>query len=95
MQASAAILTGAGWPLWLAQLSVAGWAVVDIALAGALLWRASARRAALGMVAVSLAYLGLGTVLTPALWADPLGPLLKILPGMVLALVAVPMLESR
>ncbi|MDQ2091892.1 SDR family oxidoreductase [Marimonas arenosa] len=95
LEASAAILTHVGWPLWTAQLSVAGWAVVDIALALGLLWRPMARRAALGMAAVSLVYLLLGSLLTPALWADPLGPLLKILPGLMLALVAVPMLDSR
>ena len=92
---AAAILADAGWPLWLSLLSVAAWACVDIALAALLLWRPTARRAALGMVAVSLAYLGLGTLFTPALWADPLGPLLKILPGAMLALAALPMLESR
>lgn len=92
---SAAILTQAGWPLWAGQFSVAGWAIVDIVLAVGLLWRPTARRAALGMVAVSLGYLALGTLLTSALWADPLGPLLKIVPGAMLALVAVPMLESR
>jgi CHASE2 domain-containing sensor protein len=95
LEAASGLLTVQGWPRWAAQLSVAGWAVVDLALAGALLWRPSAQRAALGMVLVSAAYLALGSVFTPALWADPLGPLLKILPGMMLALVAIPMLDSR
>ncbi|UYV36331.1 SDR family oxidoreductase [Rhodobacteraceae bacterium D3-12] len=93
--AAASLLTAQGWPTWAAQLSVAGWSVVDLALAAALLWRPTAQRAALGMVAVSLAYLALGTLFTPALWVDPLGPLLKILPGMMLALVAIPLLDSR
>lgn len=92
---AASLLTAQGWPAWAAQISVAIWALVDIALAAALLWRPTARRAALGMVAVSLAYLLLGTLFTPALWVDPLGPLLKILPGMMLALVAIPLLDSR
>ena len=95
LDASAGLLTAEGWPLWAAQLSVAGWAVVDIGLAAALLWRGTAQRAALGMVAVSFAYLVLGTFITPALWADPLGPLLKILPGMMLAALAVPLLDMR
>ncbi|MDU8928657.1 SDR family oxidoreductase [Alisedimentitalea sp. MJ-SS2] len=92
---AAGTLLEAGWPLWAAQLSVAAWALVDIGLAAALLWRPTAQKAALGMVLVSLVYLGLGTVITPWLWADPLGPLLKILPGMMLAVVALPLLESR
>lgn len=95
LDVAAAVLGDRGWPVWLAQLSVAGWALVDLALAAALLWRPSAARAALGMVAVSLAYLGLASILTPALWLDPLGPLLKILPGMVLAALAVPLLDER
>ncbi|MCF3593147.1 SDR family oxidoreductase [Rhodobacteraceae bacterium LMO-12] len=95
LDAAAALMTTRGWPLWLAQLSVAGWALVDFALAAALLWRPTAQRAALGMVAVSLAYLILGSIFTPALWLDPLGPLLKILPGMMLAALAVPMLDAR
>ena len=95
LDAAAAVMTARGWPLWLAQLSVAGWALVDLALAAALLWRPTAQRAALGMVAVSLAYLLLGSIFTPALWADPLGPLLKILPGMMLAALAVPLLDAR
>ena len=95
LDVAAALLTAEGWSLRAAQLSVAFWAAVDIALAAFLLWRPTAHRAVLGMVAVSLVYLVLGTILTPALWADPLGPLLKILPGMVLALLALPLLEGR
>lgn len=95
LDAASAILTGAGWPLWAAQLSVAGWATLDIVLALLLLWRPRAQVAALGMAAASLAYLLLGTAFTPGLWADPLGPLLKILPGGGLALLAVPLLDNR
>ncbi len=89
------MLALAGWPSWLAKASVALWSLVDLTLAAALLWRPTARHAALGMVAVSLAYLVLASLITPWLWADPLGPLVKILPGAMLALVALPMLESR
>lgn len=95
LDAAAEWLTDAGWPLWLSRASVVAWSLVDIALGAALLWRPWARRAVLGMVAVSLAYLGLATLILPGLWADPLGPLLKIVPGIMLALLALPMLESR
>ena len=48
------------------------------------------RWALVGSIALSLAYLALGTLLTPALWADPLGPFAKVVPviGLALALLA-------
>jgi hypothetical protein len=48
-----------------------------------------------GMIAVSLAYLGGGTLIEPALWLDPLGPLVKVLPSIMLTLAALAMLEER
>ena len=57
--------------------------------------RRSAQVALLGMVAVSAAYLLGGTLLRPDLWADPLGPFVKILPGAVLALAALAILDER
>jgi hypothetical protein len=41
------------------------------------------------------AYAIIGTVLLPRLWIDPIGPLLKIWPIMVLILVAVAIHEDR
>jgi hypothetical protein len=40
-------------------------------------------------------YLVAGTALTPALWADPLGPLLKIAPIMALSLAALAIADDR
>ncbi len=51
--------------------------------------------AALGMITLTLAYLAGGTVLTPNLWADPLGPLVKAIPAMCLAVVALALAEDR
>ncbi|TIX21682.1 DoxX-like family protein, partial [Mesorhizobium sp.] len=36
-----------------------------------------------------------GTILRPDLWAEPLGPLMKILPIMLLHLVALAILKER
>lgn len=69
--------------------------IVDIALGLALLWRPWARGAAWGMIAVTAAYVIAGSVLTPHLWADPLGPLVKPLPAALLALVCAALLEER
>ena len=45
--------------------------------------------------AVSILYLIVATVTSPVLWADPLGPLVKIAPAIVLNLVALAILEDR
>jgi uncharacterized protein YbjT (DUF2867 family) len=69
--------------------------IVDIALGVALLWRPWARRATWGMIVVTAVYVMASSILTPHLWADPLGPLLKALPGAMLALVCAALLEER
>ncbi|OWO96034.1 oxidoreductase [Rhizobium esperanzae] len=69
--------------------------IVDVALGATVLVRPLARRALLGMLAVSLAYLAGGTLLEPALWLDPLGPLVKVLPSILLTLTALATLDER
>lgn len=69
--------------------------LIDIALGAAVLVRPFARRALIGMLAVSLAYLAGGTVLEPALWLDPLGSLVKVLPSLLLTLAALAILDER
>lgn len=95
LEEAAAHLAAGGWYIGFAKLAVLFWAGVDIALAGLLLWRRTAKAACMGMVAVSLVYLASATLVTPWMWADPLGPLVKVLPAIMLALVARAMLESR
>ena len=89
------VLIQVGWPRGLALVSVLFWAVVDVGLGFALLRRAWARPACLGMIAVSVIYLISASVVTPALWLDPLGPLVKILPAILAALALHMMLERR
>lgn len=69
--------------------------LVDVALGAAVLVRPLAKRALLGMLAVSLAYLTGGTLLESALWLDPLGPLVKVLPSILLTLTALATLDER
>lgn len=92
---AAAVLTSVGWAGMVANASVLFWSVVDIALGLALLWRPWAGRACLAMVAVAAFYLCAASFTVPSLWADPLGPLLKVLPGLVLPLFVRATLESR
>ena len=44
---------------------------------------------------ISIAYAVIGTILVPRLWTDPLGPMLKIWPIMVLNMVALAIREDR
>ncbi|WP_050603146.1 SDR family oxidoreductase [Ruegeria sp. 6PALISEP08] len=89
------VLTGAGWSAPMAMTSVVFWSLVDIALGLAVLWRPWAARACLAQFGVALFYLMAASITAPDLWSDPLGPLVKILPAMILSLVALPMLASR
>ena len=82
-------------PGTLATALTAGTALLDMAIGAAVLWRRFAGRALVAMVLLTLAYLAAGSLLQPALWLDPLGPLVKPIPAMLLALVALATLEER
>lgn len=92
---AASVLEAAGWSEPLSIGSVVFWAFVDIAIGVAFAFRRYAPGACWAAVAVSVFYLGASTFVVPALWIDPLGPLVKIVPGILLALVARIALESR
>jgi uncharacterized protein YbjT (DUF2867 family) len=93
--AAEVILTTRGTDEVLAYHLVRWGALADIVLGLLILWRPRVREAALGMVALSLAYLAGSLVTAPDLWVDPLGPMLKVLPGLVLALWVWLFLEER
>ena len=84
--------TGAGA---LAAPAVIAGALADIAIGALILVRRTSRSALLAALAVSVLYLVAGTLLMPGLWVDPLGPLVKILPILVLNLIALALLEDR
>jgi len=69
--------------------------MADLLLGVTVLFRRWTKTACLGMIAVSAGYLAAGTLLTPHLWADPLGVFVKVLPSMVLALLVTLVLEDR
>ncbi len=89
------VLIRSGWSAGWAGTSVVLWSLVDIALGMALLWRPWAARVCLAQAAVAAFYLIAATLFVPALWLDPLGPLLKVIPALLLSVTAIPMLESR
>ncbi|GAA4116477.1 SDR family oxidoreductase [Aminobacter aganoensis] len=92
---SAAHLVSAGATPTLAAIATVGTSLADIALGMGVAIRRHARAALIGMVTVSLGYLAAATVLAPSLWADPLGPLVKVLPSIALTLAALAILEER
>ena len=69
--------------------------LIDIALGLAVLYRPRTRLALCGMILVTMAYLAGAIIMEPALWLDPLGPMVKTLPSLVLTFVALAILDER
>ena len=84
--------SGAG-PLSSALVLAGG--IADIAIGIGIALRRTSRLALWAAFAVSIFYLLVATVTLPLLWADPLGPLVKIAPILALNLVALAILEDR
>ena len=93
--AAASTLEGGLLPAWAITGVVVGGAAADIALGVAILWRPWCSRAALGMALLSAVYLGGSVIAAPELWVDPLGPMLKVLPSIMLALIVWLGVEDR
>ncbi len=94
LEAGAAVLDGT-LPAGPARAAVVIGASVDVAIGAAVLIHRFVRPACLAAILVSLGYLAAATVLTPHLWSDPLGPLVKILPAMALAFAVAAMADER
>ena len=92
---AAVVLENVGWSHGLAITSVIFWAFIDITIAGFFIVRKYAPLACWMAICVSIFYLIASTFTVPNLWLDPLGPLIKIIPSILLALVARVTLETR
>ena len=79
----------------LAAPAVVAGALADMAVGALIAWRPTSRLGLCGAITVSLFYAVAGTLLRPDLWSEPLGPLMKILPILVLHFVALAILEER
>lgn len=79
----------------LAALSVIAGALADIVIGLAILWRPTCRYGLWAAFIISFVYVVIGTMLVPRLWADPLGPMLKIWPVLMLNLVALAIRDDR
>jgi hypothetical protein len=78
-----------------AALIVIAGAIADIIIGLAIFWRSLSGYALRAALIISLAYAVIATALVPQLWVDPLGPMLKIGPVVMLNLVAMAIREDR
>lgn len=74
---------------------VIGGACLDIAVGLAMLVRPWTRKACLAAIGLSAAYMVASLFTAPALWLDPMGPLLKIIPIMIGAGLLAAIAEER
>jgi uncharacterized protein YbjT (DUF2867 family) len=78
-----------------ATLTVIAGALSDLAIGLAIAYRPTSRYGLYAAIVISFTYAIIGTILVPRLWADPLGPMLKIWPIIVLHFVALAVLDDR
>ena len=92
--AAFAVVHGA-LPEPLAHVFIRSGSIIDILIGVMMLFRPTTRFACLASMFVALAYLAGGTVFTPELWSDPLGPLVKVIPAIGLALIVTALMQER
>jgi uncharacterized protein YbjT (DUF2867 family) len=78
-----------------AELTVIAGSLADFAVAALLLFRRTTRLGLIVGLLLTIGYVVSGTLLRPDLWADPLGPMMKVWPIMALNLVLLAILEER
>jgi uncharacterized protein YbjT (DUF2867 family) len=93
--AGLALLLQAGIPAAAAPPLAAAGAGADILIGLGIALRATCKPALRAGLALCAVYLAAGTALAPALWTDPLGPYLKVLPAMALILAALAIADDR
>ena len=78
-----------------ARWSVLAGSLADILVGIGLCFRRTFVPACQAAIAVCAFYLLAGSVFTPSLWADPLGPFVKVLPAVALSIALIAMAEER
>lgn len=84
-----------GFPFALAQGVTIGSSLLDISVGIAIAFRPTNRVGLIAGIVVSLGYMGGAAILTPDLWVEPLGALVKTGPAIVLMLFCLAMLDDR
>ncbi|MEM9572058.1 MAG: SDR family oxidoreductase [Pseudomonadota bacterium] len=82
-------------PDGLSHLFVRGGSLVDIVIGAGMLFRPSTRWACFASILVSVGYMVGAALFTPELWSDPLGPMVKVFPGIGLAIIVATLTQER
>jgi nucleoside-diphosphate-sugar epimerase len=93
--AASVILTRHGFSPIFSRAITAASSVADILVGIAIAFRSSARLGLIVGIGLSIFYMASAALLTPALWIEPLGSLVKTVPAIILMLVALAMLDER
>jgi len=93
--AAVAILTTHGYPPVLAQTITVASSMLDFLIGLAIAFRQTHRWGLIAGIALSLFYMLAAALMTPELWIEPLGALVKTFPAIVLMLVALGIIEER
>jgi uncharacterized protein YbjT (DUF2867 family) len=93
--AAVAILTSHRFPPSLAGPVTVGSSLMDITIGMLIAFRRTCTAGLIAGIAVSLGYMAGAAILTPDLWIEPLGALVKTGPAIVLMLVALLTLDNR
>lgn len=93
--AAAGILTSHGFSKALVGPVTVGSSLMDMSVGALIAFRRTCAAGLIAGIFVSLGYMFGAAVLTPDLWIEPLGALVKTGPAIVLMLVALLMLDSR
>jgi hypothetical protein len=78
-----------------ASLTVIAGSLADIAIGVAIAFRHTTRLGLYAALAISVAYMIIGTALVPRLWEEPLGPMLKICPIIAFNLLLIAIHRDR
>lgn len=89
------ILTDHGFPATLAKAVTVATSLMDISVGVLVAWRRTARLGLLAGIALSLFYMVSAAFITPDMWIEPLGALVKTGPAIVLMMVALAILDDR
>lgn len=89
------LLREGGLPERFGMMTLVAGALADIVIGFSILYRPFSRFGLWAALVISLVYVVIGTALVPRLWSDPLGPMLKIWPVVMLNLVAMAIREDR
>ena len=94
-EAASAILTSHGFPAVLARGVTVGSSLTDICIGAAIAFRRTSRTGLVAGIGLSLFYMVGASFITPDLWLDPLGALVKTGPAIVLMIVTLAVLQNR